>query len=99
MKPIKVTSKNTFKQFEFDGLQQYGLPENEVFKVNLLQDQSLYDLFENHLIVKNYKDLGNGIDADFMWGFDTEYLEITHTKEQNFISSKHNSLQLVGRKK
>ena len=74
MKPIKVTSKNTFKQFEFDGLQQYGLPENEVFKVNLLQDQSLYDLFENHLIVKNYKDLGNGIDADFMWGFDTEYL-------------------------
>ena len=88
-----VTSKNTFAGF--DGLQHLGLPENEIFKVDIPQDSSLYDIFENHLIVKHF---GHGVNADFMWGFDTEYLEVTHTKEQNFISSKLNSLQLVGRK-
>ena len=93
LKPLIVTSKNTFAGF--DGLQHLGLPENEIFKVDIPQDSSLYDIFENHLIVKHF---GHGVNADFMWGFDTEYLEVTHTKEQNFISSKHNSLQLVGKK-
>lgn len=72
LKPLKVTSKSTFT--EFDGLQVNGLPENEVFKVSVPQDKSLYDIFANQLIVKNYKDAGYGLDADFIWGFDTEYL-------------------------
>ena len=72
LKPFKVTSKNTFT--EFDGLQVYGLPENEVFKVSVPQDKSLYDIFANQLIVKNFKDAAYGLDADFIWGFDTEYL-------------------------